>query len=65
MRQVEAAPALVSVSEYEALLQLVKSAQAACAPAEATTGQQGLHILTFLRSVRDQTWLEMKRVLNS
>ncbi|KAH9949502.1 RINT-1 family protein [Amylocystis lapponica] len=65
VKHVETSRSFPSTGEYEALQKLVASAHATCAPVEDVAGPQKLHILVFLETVRDQTWLDMKRILSS
>lgn len=62
--QVDSVVMLSSVSEYEALACFVDSVRRSCAAVDEITGRQPLHILSFLESLEQKTWSDMKRTLS-
>lgn len=64
MSQVISAVTLSSISEYEALARFIESIQRSCTVVGEVAGQQQLHILSFLESLKHQTWSHMKRALS-
>ena len=62
--QVNSSTTLSSVSEYEALVCFVDSVRRSCTTVDEIAGQQRLHIVSFLESLKRKTWSDMKRVLS-
>ena len=56
---------LLAVPEYEKLQKFVGSVTNSCRDVEDASGQQKLHLITFLEGVRDKTWRDIKEVLNA
>ncbi|GBE78415.1 hypothetical protein SCP_0113030 [Sparassis crispa] len=65
VEQIRSSSSLSSLSEYEALQQFIASVHTACVQVEDSAGQGNLQILSFLDSVREQTWLDIKNVVSA
>ncbi|KZT06301.1 uncharacterized protein LAESUDRAFT_653786 [Laetiporus sulphureus 93-53] len=63
--QIRSSSSLSSVSEYEGLQEFVASVHQVCAKVEDVAGEQELHILSFLESIRERTWADMRHVLST
>ncbi|KAI0786115.1 RINT-1 family protein [Abortiporus biennis] len=57
--------ALDAVPKYKQLQQFVNSVSDTCSQIQGTTPQQSLHLVTFLQSIREKTWHDIKSALTS
>ncbi|KAK7694298.1 hypothetical protein QCA50_001480 [Cerrena zonata] len=65
VNQAKESSPLKAIPEYEKLQKFVDSVGTASKDAEDASGQQKLHLLTFLEGIRDKTWRDIKEVLNA
>jgi RAD50-interacting protein 1 len=54
-----------SVAEYQALQDFVSNVSKRCLQVEDGGGPQALQLVSFLNTVRDKTWTDMKGVLSA
>ena len=53
------------IAHYEELQKFVASVSDVCSQAQDAAGQQKLHIVTALESIRDNTWTDVKSAFTS
>jgi hypothetical protein len=68
VQQIRASPSFItesSVTEYQALQDFVSNVSNGCSQVEDGVGSQALQLVSFLDTVRDKTWTDMKGVLSA
>ena len=54
-----------SIARYQELQRFVDAVGDACAQAQDAAGQQKLHVVSTLESIREQTWADIKAAFTS